>query len=220
MEDKSCNPADFLYLQVRDKGCGMNSETIKHIFEPFFSTKFAGRGLGMSAVFGIIQGLHGHIHITSVQGEGTTIELLFPRHQNTLIQLEPIISQPSIANQNTQTILIIDDEDIVRDTCSAILECSGYRTLTAQDGPSGIECYQHQMQQIRCVILDMTMPIMDGRQCFLALRKINPNVPVIISSGYSQKDVSTHFEGNQPTAYLHKPYSGEALVEIIKSLSS
>jgi len=215
-----CNPADFLYLQVSDYGCGMSSETVKRVFDPFFSTKFTGRGLEMSAIFGIIQGMNGHIHIISAAGEGTTIEILLPRHESAVIQPQPSISEVTTPIQVSRRILIIDDEEIVRDTCSAILKQYGHSVLTASDGPSGIECYRRQMQEIHCIILDMTMPVMDGSQCFLALREINPDVPIIISSGYSREDILNHFGTRKPAHFLQKPYSHGALIEMIELLSS
>ncbi len=208
----------YAYLNVSDTGCGMSSETREKIFEPFFTTKFTGRGLGMSAVLGIVQGHHGDIRICSKEGEGTTFKLLFPCSDATEVT-NPQVSFDTTAWQASGTILIVDDEESIRETAAAMLEDMGFDTLTAMDGWDGVEVYRQHQQEIVAVLLDMIMPKLDGKGCFNELYRINEHVKVILSSGYNETEAVSRFDGEQLAGFIQKPYLPEVLEETMRSVT-
>jgi len=210
-------PGRFVFLEVSDTGCGMDAETQKKIFDPFFTTKFTGRGLGMSAMLGIVKGHRGGLRIYSEPGEGTTIKITFP------------ISHEEVASRNlpeavtsqwkgSGTALVIDDEETVREIASAMLKERGFSVVTANDGVEGVEMFRQYKEQITIVLLDMTMPRMNGEQCFSELRRISPDVRVLLSSGYNEQDATDHFAGKGLAGFIQKPYSANFLTEKIQSI--
>jgi CheY-like chemotaxis protein len=205
-------------MQVADQGCGMDSETRSKIFEPFFTTKFAGRGLGMSAVLGIIRSHHGALHITTKRGEGTTMTVYFPvssKHMDK--QSEP--SGEALLHKHTGTILLIDDEESVHATVSGMLKEMGYEVLKAHDGKQGVEVFQQHMNDIDLVLMDMMMPVMDGKACFSALKAIQKDVHVILSSGYSEEDMLQDFPDGL-AGFIQKPYTLARLEKVLEEAES
>jgi PAS domain S-box-containing protein len=202
----------YVYLEVSDTGIGMDEDTVKRIFDPFFTTKFTGRGLGMSAVIGIVNSHRGALKIYSEVGRGTTFKILLPAAGT------EAFSTPEKANlsdewQGHGTVLIVDDEETIREVAAIMLEDMGFKTLSAPDGQKGVEVYRQYQNEITCVLLDMTMPRMDGAECFSELRKINPDVQVILSSGYTEQDATPGFVGKGLAGFIQKPYTPEALQE-------
>jgi PAS domain S-box-containing protein len=217
--DEKPSPGRFVYLDVADTGCGMDAETLNRLFEPFFTTKFTGRGLGMSAVLGIIRGHKGAIFVNSRVNKGTTIRIIFPVSETALpesVQPEsteailPVRSGPSSVRR---TILIVDDQDEVINFSKEMVTRSGYSVRTAVDGQEAVEAFQEYADEIDCVILDLTMPRMDGVATFKALKQIRPDVKVILSSGYSEKEVSERFTGKGLAGFIQKPYRYQQLRE-------
>ncbi|MDX8396441.1 MAG: PAS domain S-box protein [Mariprofundaceae bacterium] len=211
-------PGRYVYMEVSDTGCGMDSETQKKIFDPFFTTKFTGRGLGMSAMLGIVQGHKGGLRIYSEEKKGTTIKIAFP------ISLEHAdhIEQQKTARSSWEgsgTVLIIDDEETVREVASVMLEDLGFKIITANDGIEGIEQFRQHQQNITHVLLDMTMPRMNGEDCFSELRALKPDVSVILSSGYNEQDATSRFAGKGLAGFIQKPYSPQQLADIFKSVT-
>jgi two-component system cell cycle sensor histidine kinase/response regulator CckA len=156
-------PGRYVALGVTDTGCGMDTLTCARVFEPFFTTKFTGRGLGLSAVMGIVRGHKGAIRVSSEPGKGTTFKLLFPASS----AAPQSLSQPrrkSVGISGHGTILVVDDDDGVLFIARAILERLGFTVLTAADGMEGLEMYKARMAEIACVLLDLTMPKMDGER--------------------------------------------------------
>jgi len=195
----------FVYLNVSDTGCGMDETIMKKIFNPFFTTKFTGRGLGMSALLGIVYGHHGILKVDSVVGQGTTFNVAFPlstshvkkeKYQEDVVVCKPLFG----------TILVIDDEESIRGIAKGMLEHAGYTVVLAKDGQEGVEIFTKQHESIVGVILDMTMPRMDGEECYRELCKINPDVRVILSSGYSEQDATDYFQGKGLAGFMKKPY--------------
>ena len=213
--DENLTKGLYVYMEITDTGCGMDRETMMKIFDPFFSTKFTGRGLGMAAVLGIVRGHKGAIKIFSEPGKGTTFKILLPASS------EPAktITQggQSDAWRGSGTVLLVDDEELVRGVGKEMLQALGFDIITANDGKEAIEIYKGN-KDIAFVILDLTMPCMDGDQCFQKLRQLKPDVKVIISSGYNKHEVTQKFEGKGLAGFIQKPYKLSALKEAIDGL--
>ncbi|MDQ6995873.1 MAG: response regulator [Mariprofundus sp.] len=201
----------YIYIEVADSGCGMDKKTIEKMFDPFFTTKFTGRGLGMSAVLGIVRAHHGAIRVNSQPENGTTFRILLPVGDNSS-SAQPVEKiKPVQASRCNGTILIVDDEPVIREIAHAILEDVGFDIIEAVDGKQAVELYRQHQSDISAVLLDMTMPKMDGKACFVELRKINPDVRVLLSSGYSEQDITELFAGLDLAGFIQKPYLPESL---------
>jgi PAS domain S-box-containing protein len=215
------NAGDFVFVEVSDTGTGMDSDTLEKIFEPFFTTKFTGRGLGMSALLGIVRSHSGAIDIESVPGEGTTFRIFFPkakfdRKKNDTAS-EPDESLPTPEG----TVLVIDDDQFVRSAMASMLGEMGMEVLLATGGNEGIDLYQENSDEITIVLLDMTMPGMQGDEVFDELKEINPNIKIIIISGFSEEDIDRVFEGKDLSGFLQKPFTEKKLREkIAQALAS
>lgn len=205
-------PGTYVSLRVEDNGAGMDAETLARIFDPFFTTKFTGRGLGLAAVLGIIRGHHGGLQVSSVPGEGTVFELIFPA--STVSRPIPV-SEMADKLVSSGVVLVIDDEQPVLEAVQDILEMQGYEVLQAGNGLLGLETYQKNQQRIDLVLLDWSMPEMNGSETFAALREFDPDVRVILSSGYSEMEITDNLRTEQLVGYLQKPYSLATLAEII-----
>lgn len=206
----------YVYLEVTDNGCGMDEKTLQHIFDPFFTTKFTGRGLGLSAVLGIIRGHHGTLYIDSKAGTGTTFRMLLPISQQTAIS-DDKTEENDRSWRNAGTVLIVDDEDAILEIASLMLEDVGFKTLTAVDGLDAVQTYREHHNEITAVLLDMTMPKMDGQECFQALHEINSDIIVILSSGYNEQDAISNFTNKGLAGFIQKPYRAEALEQVIRT---
>jgi CheY-like chemotaxis protein len=202
----------YIYLEVSDTGCGMDAKTLGRIFDPFFTTKFTGRGLGMSAVVGIINSHRGALKVYSEINRGTTFKILLPASGREAF-LTPEKLNITDNWQGHGAVLIVDDEDTIREVAAIMLEDMGFETLSAPDGQEAVAIYRQHQSEISCVLLDMTMPKMDGAKCFSQLRKINPGVQVILSSGYTELDATPDFIGKGLAGFIQKPYTPEALQE-------
>jgi CheY-like chemotaxis protein len=204
---------DFAFLEITDTGCGMDGKTLARIFEPFYSTKFTGRGLGLSAALGIMRSHHGFIKVRSAPGEGTTFLLLLP-----LAEAAPGVSpaaEPGAREHATigpATVLVVDDEEVVRDVARSALEMGGYRVLLAKDGQEAVALFRENADGIEAVILDLTMPRMDGAEALFAIRQIARDVPVVLSSGYSEEDTMARSAGLPGVSFIQKPYTPARLV--------
>ncbi|MDX8386970.1 MAG: response regulator [Ghiorsea sp.] len=207
----------YVYLEVSDTGKGMDKETQAKVFEPFFTTKFTGRGLGMSAVLGIVRGHAGAIKLYSEVDRGTTFKMLLPmteRPADALFPLEAV----NESWRGSGTVLIVDDEETIREMASMMLEEMGFDTLTAQDGVHGAEVYSEHQKEVVVVLMDMTMPKMDGKACFTELRRINKDVKVILSSGYNEQEAISSFAGQGLAGFIQKPYTPKALQAKLQQL--
>lgn len=208
-------------LTIQDSGCGIAPDIIPKIFDPFFSTKFPGRGLGLATLLGIAQAHAATIAVRSQPDVGTEFSLLFPATTpNPATKKAPTFSIPEQHPflPKKPMILVVDDEEEVRVACSLILQEIGLEALVASDGKIGIHIFQQHQKDIMAVLLDLTMPNMDGQQFFDHLRELNVTVPVILSSGYSEEEAMKRFKKTGITAFIQKPYQVEVLIAKIEEI--
>ncbi|MDP8206816.1 MAG: PAS domain S-box protein [Candidatus Electryonea clarkiae] len=212
--DEELSPGDYVYLEVTDTGCGMNDETLGKIFDPFFTTKFTGRGLGLAASLGIVEGHKGTISISSSLGEGAAFIVYFPVSAPHL--QSPIEKlKTEIISRGAGTILIVDDEPAVLSLGKRALERAGYTILTAVDGEDGIEVFRKNADKVSLILLDLTMPKLNGDEAIIELKKIKPDVKVILSSGYSEEAARERFADQGLAGFIHKPYKLMKLIEMV-----
>ena len=203
----TAEPGYFTALEVSDTGVGMDEETQRRIWDPFFTTKQTGRGLGLAAVLGIVRGHGGALRVHSEIGRGTSIKMLLPVSSEIEAQAE---EQPS----QGQLVLFVDDEETCRAVGRQILERAGHRVLVACDGSEAVAYYKSR-QDIDLVVLDLTMPKMDGAETLSALRRIDPDVRVVLTSGYGQQDVTAAFAGKRLNGFVQKPWTGSELLAAV-----
>jgi len=213
--DENLSEGLYVYMEISDSGCGMSKETLGKLFDPFFTTKFTGRGLGMAAVLGIVRGHKGAIKVYSEPGRGSSFKILLPAGGR---PRELFNHQPQHDDwRGSGTVLLVDDEETVRAIGKEMLKALGFEVLTANDGREAVEAYKGR-GDIRLVILDLTMPHSDGEQCFRELRVLDPEVKVIISSGFSEQEVTQKFLGKGLAGFIQKPYKLSSLREAIMKI--
>ena len=195
----------YVTIEVSDNGCGMDAATLERIFDPFFSTKFAGRGLGLAAVLGIVRGHKGGIKVYSEPGKGTTFKIFLPASDAQPRPLEHARDVDAVW-RGQGTVLLVDDEECVRTLGRDMLMKMGFSVLLAEDGCHGLEIFRREHDQIVCVILDLTMPKMDGEEAFRLLRSACSDVRVILCSGYNEQDVTQRFVGKGLAGFVQKPF--------------
>ncbi|MCD4846946.1 MAG: PAS domain S-box protein [Candidatus Aegiribacteria sp.] len=201
----------YVYLEIADTGCGLNIETQSKIFDPFFTTKFTGRGLGLASVLGIVRGHGGSLKLYSEEGHGSTFKILLPAVERRRISLEKE-TPVDMSWKSSGTILLVDDEETVRTVGETMLQRLGFTVLTATDGRDAIDIYRKNSDEIRCVILDLTMPHMSGEEAFIELRRIRNDIKILLSSGYNEQDVIQRFSGMDIDGFIQKPYRFADLV--------
>jgi PAS domain S-box-containing protein len=206
-------PGPYVYLEVQDKGCGMDQQTKTRIFEPFFTTKFTGRGLGLSAVLGIVRSHRGGLEVTSTPGHGTSFKVFLPACGK---PAELRHSEPAVDLIGEGLILVVDDEPLVLEFVRNTLEEYGYQVITAGNGRTGFEIFRERSREIDLVLLDMTMPEMSGEETFRAIRAVSLDVIILLSSGYSEVEATGGFADKALAGFIQKPYTPQTLATKIK----
>ena len=207
-------PGAYVGFEVSDNGCGMDDQTLARIFDPFFTTKFTGRGLGLPAVLGIVRGHRGALQVESKKGAGTTFRVAFPETEREMDSESTM--PPAEGPSDRVTVLLIDDEEVVREVFTETLSDGGFRILVASDGESGVELFKQHLADISLIVLDLSMPGIDGAETFKRIRVLDPNAKVILSSGYAEEEAMDRFEGLGLAGFLQKPYQWSRLVQILR----
>lgn len=209
---------EYVALEVADNGCGMSAETQTRIFDPFYTTKFTGRGLGLAAVLGIVRGHKSAIKVYSEPGRGTTFKLLFPATQQDDSLAKARTVSTATPWHGTGHVLIIDDEPFVRVVADQIFKLLGFTTALASDGLEAIEIVRASPHAFTLVLLDLTMPRMDGEETLRHLRAINPDIRIILTSGFNEQSTINRFVGRGIAGFLPKPFTVDMLSEQLRKI--
>ncbi len=215
----------YACLEVSDTGHGISDRDIEKLFDPFFTTKFTGRGLGLSVVMGIVKAHGGGVTVESEPGRGSVFRIFFPVSTEELPIQHDLPAMPealltgkaakSSKIESGGTVLLIEDEDSVRNMAKKMLTCLGYVVIEAKDGVEAVDVFKQHQNEILCVLSDLTMPRMNGWETLAVLRKLSPDIPVILSSGYDKAKVMAEEHTEIPSAFLGKPYQLKGLRETI-----
>ena len=206
LEEKP-EPGQFAYLEVSDNGIGMDEQVQQRIFDPFFTTKFTGRGLGMSAVLGIVKAHSGALFLTSAPGRGTAIRVIFPVAEGDATLPEMETSHAQSPASLSGTVLVVDDEKSVLKICVAMIKHCGFAAITSSDGADAVRTFRERSDEIDLVLMDLTMPNMDGVAAMQELRRIKPGIKIILSSGFNEQEIDERISSQNPSGFIRKPYS-------------
>jgi two-component system, cell cycle sensor histidine kinase and response regulator CckA len=213
--DEGLDAGEFAVLDVSDTGIGMDAATRARIFDPFFTTKTAGRGLGPAAVLGIVRAHHGALKVYSELSKGTTFKLLLPL-TSADVSPDPWANRSPTPWRGEGTVLVVDDEPMVRDVAQAILQRLGLTVTLAPDGEEAIRLFTEDPDRFGAVLLDLTMPRVSGAETFRRIREIRSDARVILMSGYNEDEASGQFAGKGLAGFIEKPFSTQALSEAIE----
>ncbi len=209
-------PGTYVTVQVSDDGCGMSESVQAQIFDPFFTTKFTGRGLGLAAALGIVRSHRGAICVESEEASGSTFTVLFPAIDSGQARPEPPPVKHPDESAPTGAVLIVDDEDLVRRAARATLEHFGYTVFEASSGRDGADLFSRLRDRIAVVLLDLTMPRMGGQEVWRYIRRICPDMGIVITSGFEEADAMKQFSEDAGLQFLKKPFTAAGLAEKIR----
>jgi PAS domain S-box-containing protein len=201
----------YACLRIADTGCGMDDTTIGRIFDPFFTDKFTGRGLGLPVVLGIVKASEGCVTVESEPGRGSVFQVFWPLSPENIPVTGGSKSLDSTATRGEGTILLVEDHEMVRKMAKAMINRLGFEVLMAKDGKEAVEIFRERWQEIHLVLTDLTMPQFNGWDTLEALRRIRPDIPVILTSGYDQASALDPDRTERPQAFLNKPYQMDDL---------
>ena len=209
-------PGPYIQISVKDTGSGMDQQALAHLFEPFFTTKASGKGtgLGLAAVYSTIRDHKGAIHVYSEPGKGTLFHILLPIAKGVTLPAPPLADEREPV-KGSGCVLVIEDEAVIRDTVRAQLEDLGYEVILAEDGVVGLTLYQQHWKRIDAVILDLIMPRMNGEECFRALKQIDPQVQVLVASGFVQRIEIDQLLNEGVYGFLQKPFRRVQLSQVL-----
>ncbi len=212
------SPGEFIEIEVRDTGCGIPHENLQKIFEPFFTTKGQGKGtgLGLSAVYGIVKKHHAVITVYSESGVGTVFHILLPVSEKKAGEL----IGNKIIKRGTGTILLVEDEEFIRITAKAMLEDMGYEVILAENGQAGVDLFENEYRKIDLVIIDMIMPVMNGREAYEKMKEIDENIQAIFSSGFFKPADLTELRNSGLSGFIRKPYFKVELSRLVAKVLS
>jgi two-component system, cell cycle sensor histidine kinase and response regulator CckA len=204
----------FACLEVTDTGCGIEDEYIDNIFDPFFSSKFTGRGLGLPVVLGLVRALNGVVTVESEVGRGSSFRVFLP------VSIEEVHGLPAkapqtLSREGSGTVLLVEDEEILCKMTATMLRNFGYKVFTAKDGVEALEVFKNHLDEIDVVLSDLSMPRMGGWETLTALRQIRPDIQVVLASGYDESTVLAGVHPELPQVFLHKPFRKEELRNVI-----
>ncbi len=205
----------YVFMEVSDTGSGISPEVRDKIFDPFFTTKFTGRGLGLAVVLGVIRGHHGALKVYSEPGHGTTFRVLFPPQVG---EEREAPQQAGAAWHSSGLILVVDDDETVRAVTITAVQRMGFTVLAAENGLQAVEVFRQHQNDIRLVIMDLTMPAMSGEDAFREIRGIRADAPVIMMSGYNEMETSERFLGKGVDGMLQKPYEVTRLRQLVRDV--
>ncbi len=210
-------PGTYVCLEITDSGPGLDRGTRARIFDPFFSTKGSGRGLGLAAALGIMRSHHGALRVVSEPGRGATFTLAFPIHEVPAAAEPSRAAAPARSWRGSGTVLVVDDEESVRATAAQMIAFYGFTVKQAESGQQAIEYLRQRGSRFDLVLLDLTMPGMDGYATFTALRQLQPDQRIVVFSGYSAQDAKQRFAGQNLNGFLQKPFSADSLREALRA---
>lgn len=209
----------FIYVEACDSGCGMDRETQQRIFDPFFTTKESGSGLGLAALLGIVRGHGGALALHSEPGRGSCFKIYFPALDGEPVEEKELqtgqFESPALVHG---TVLLVDDEEAVREVAARILKREGLKLFIAEDGKHGVELFRKHHSEISLVLLDLTMPEMDGEQAFKLMREIRNDIPILLSSGFPATKEINRLHGL--AGFVRKPYTRKRLLQAISQAES
>jgi CheY-like chemotaxis protein len=210
----------YIVISVGDTGMGMDEVTKRRIFEPFFSTKERGKGtgLGLAVVYGIVQSHLGFIDVKSAVGVGTTFELYFPVQMETLAPTESQQTEIDEIPGGSETLMLVEDEDMLLEIVKQMVESKGYKTIVARDGEEAVEIYKRHKKDIALVLTDVGLPKLGGFEEFLALKEINPSVKVIFASGYYDPHLRNEMQKQNAKDFIQKPYNPDEILKKIRDV--
>jgi CheY-like chemotaxis protein len=211
-------PGEYVQLTISDTGCGIEADKLNSIFEPFYTTKEVGQGsgLGLATVYGIVKQHNGYIEVKSVVNEGTEFKIYFPITEQPTAKSKTLSTDNSL--KGTETILIAEDEQIVRELIESILTTNGYTVITAENGAEAIKKFDSNLPEVDMVILDVMMPKMSGKEVLDTLHKKKPDLPALFASGYSMNQIHTNFVLDDGTELLQKPFLPKELLEKVRKV--
>ncbi|MEQ8818834.1 MAG: response regulator [Sumerlaeia bacterium] len=222
---EDARPGWYAFVEVKDSGAGMTPETMERMFDPFFTTKpQKGHGLGLSAVLGVVRSHQGLIHVHSAPARGTTIRVSFPALSTPAVVADPesgvetIERMPVLGQKRKGMALLVEDEEVVRDVTRDMLTFFGYDVVEAADGREGVDLFVEHMGSVNLVLLDLSMPRMDGGEAFLEMRRLDASVPIILMSGYNETKAGEFFKTRGLAGFLYKPFMPTDLKDLLDQI--